>query len=104
MQDPVEQAAYNERKCERADRRRAGSSFEYHSAGGNYVPTVNQNALAFASINHPSVTNDVQDAAQQLIGAYSAGVTCHHDIIHVVNEFGRAHGWDGSRFKEADNE
>ncbi|MBP6238814.1 MAG: hypothetical protein KA270_17370 [Saprospiraceae bacterium] len=39
MQDPTEAQAYEDRKKAKADKRRAGSNFDYYTAGGYYVPT-----------------------------------------------------------------
>lgn len=39
MSDPIEKAAYEQSKYEKAAKRRSGSQYDYDSAGGSYVPT-----------------------------------------------------------------
>jgi hypothetical protein len=88
MKDPAEQAAYQERKTEKANKRMATSSFGYESAGGMYVPTREQHD--FAVFNRPSgLTSDEETAFNMVAYGYSCGEKVHHDHIHIVNEYRR---------------
>lgn len=85
MQDPSEQAAYEKRKQDKADKRRAGSKFDYGTAGGYYVPTKAQ--YDFATNNmHLAKTIEEKSAFNDVIYGYGANEKVHHDSIHVVNE------------------
>lgn len=79
MQDPNEQAAYQERKEVKKAKRRSGSAYDYSSAGGNYVPT---KAQCDAAMIMPDC-----EAARHVIQGYTCQEKIHHDHIHVVNEF-----------------
>lgn len=85
MQDPEEKAAYEKRKEDKVVKKRAGSEFDYYSAGGNYVPTQSQYNFV---MNHMDLfsTNKEQDAANQIMYGYTNKEKVHHDFIHVVNE------------------
>jgi hypothetical protein len=85
MSDPAEQAAYNARKEEKAKKRRAGSKFDYGSAGGNYVPTLAQYNFCFYNMSS-FVTKEEQEAANQVMYGYTTKEKVHHDYIHIVNE------------------
>lgn len=91
MQDPQEQAAYQERKTAKEDKRRAGSSFSYASAGGNYVPTEHQYGVCWKILADGDATIVQQSAANIVMGGYSCQDKVHHDYIHIVNEYYRSH-------------
>lgn len=89
MQNPAEQAAYMERKAEKAQKRRDGSSFDYGSAGGYYVATKAQHD--FAIFDRTGVeTIEQENACNQVAYSYSCNEKIHHDYIHIVNELIRA--------------
>lgn len=85
MQNPDEKAAYEQRKEERAQRRRSTSSFDYNTAGGNYVPTQSQYDFV---MNHMYLfnTSEEQDAVNQIIYGYTCKEKVFHDYIHIINE------------------
>lgn len=85
MQDPEEKAAYEKRKLDKANKRRAGSRFDYGSAGGNYIPT--QSQYNFVMNNMDLFTApDEREAANKVIQGYTCKEKIHHDYIHIVNE------------------
>ena len=85
MQNPVEKEAYEKRKEDKIIKRRSTSKFDYDSAGGYYVPTKNQYDFAIKNI-HLFKTSEEEDAANQVIAAYTNNEKVHHDCIHIVNE------------------
>lgn len=87
MQDPGERAAYEQRKADRAARRRAGSQFDYEKAGGEYVPTKAQHdaATKFLLIGI-ELTAGQKEACNIVVFGYSCQEKVHHDYIHRVNE------------------
>lgn len=89
MKDPVEQEAYQERKTVKADKRRAGSKFDYSSAGGSYVPTQLQYEEAFKFLGKENLTPEQKNACNQVMYGYSCQEKIHHDNIHIVNELTR---------------
>ena len=90
MKDPDEQAAYNERKQAKADKRRAGSQYDYSSAGGNYIPTQSQYDAAMIALQSMELTSEQQDACNQTTYGYTCQENIHHDYIHIVNELRRS--------------
>ena len=90
MQDPAEQRAYEQRKQAKADKRRAGSRFDYNTAGGEYLPTRAQYDAAMKLAY--SGTEEQTEAANMVATAYTCGMKVHHDHIHIVNEFIRTAG------------
>ena len=90
MKDPEERAAYQERKEARAQKRRAGSQFDYNTAGGEYAPTEAQYNAAMQMMGE-EVTQEQREAANMVILAFSISEKAHHDFIHIVNEWRRAH-------------
>jgi hypothetical protein len=88
MQDPDEQAAYEQRKRERIEKRRSTSQFDYETAGGMYVPTKAQHD--FAVFDRRGVTTHIHiDACNQVAYGFSCNEKIHHDYIHIVNELMR---------------
>ena len=85
MQNSEEKAAYEARKTTKAEKRRSTSSFEYNTAGGNYVPTKTQHDFCFNNI-HLFQTSEEQQASNMVIYGYSCQEKVHHDYIHIVNE------------------
>lgn len=83
--------AYLQRKADRAEKRRAGSRFDYESAGGFYQPTEAQYHGALRLIEH-GTTSDQMEACNMVISGYTCGEKVHHDYIHIVNEFIRGGG------------
>ena len=89
MKDPEEQAAYLQRKEDRAEKRRAGSRFNYSTAGGNYMPTEGQYKEALRFIGKGDLTQEQFNACNIVMSAWVCQEKCHHDQIHVVNELTR---------------
>jgi hypothetical protein len=85
MQDPQEQAAYEARKQAKADKRRAGSKFDYGSAGGYYVPTKAQFDFCLMNMNLFQ-THEEKSAMNFVMSGYTCNEKVHHDFIHIVNE------------------
>lgn len=85
MQNPEEKAAYEKAKEEKVTKKRAGSKFDYYSAGGNYIPTQFQYNFV---MNHMELfgTPEENDAINQIMYGYSNNEKIHHDYIHIVNE------------------
>lgn len=82
MSDPIERAAYYENKEAKAAKKRAGSQFDYNSAGGNYIPTQAQYNAAVEAIG-TGIDND----CNRVIYGYTCQEKVHHDHIHVINEY-----------------
>lgn len=92
MKDPEEREAYYARKEAREEKRRASSKFDYRTAGGMYVPTKEQHDASWRMLlNDPDLTPEQQDAANQVMSAWVNNEKIHHDMIHIVNEWRRAH-------------
>jgi len=89
MQDPDERSAYEERKEAKAEKRRANSSFNYNSAGGNYVPTEFQYKSAIKLLGNNNLTSEQKDACNQVMYGYDCKEKIHHDYIHIINELER---------------
>lgn len=89
MKDPSEAAAYEARKQEKLQKKRAGSKFDYNSAGGNYVPTREQHDFCFNNM-HLFEGLEEENAANEVMRGFSCNEKIHHDFIHVVNEKRRA--------------
>jgi hypothetical protein len=85
MQNDVEfSESYNQRKIERAEKRRSTSLFDYNTAGGMYTPTKIQHDFA---MNRPGeLTHEQENACNMVISGYSCNEKIHHDYIHIVNE------------------
>jgi hypothetical protein len=84
MQNPIERQAYEQRKAEKASKRRAGSSFDYETAGGMYVPSVVQ--YDFCMSRPVDMTPEQESACNMVIMGYNCNEKVHHDHIHIVNE------------------
>jgi hypothetical protein len=83
--DPMFSADYYNRKKEKEEKRRAGSKFDYKTAGGNYIPTRTQ--YEFCMFNKPdNLTADQQAACNDVEFGYTNNEKVHHDSIHIVNE------------------
>ena len=84
MKDPTEQQAYDERQKEKANKRRATSSFDYESAGGRYVPTKEQHDFCF---NHSELFTTIEEqvAMNEVTSGYLFNEKVNHDYIHIVN-------------------
>ena len=84
--DSAFKEAYEQRKLDRAEKRRKSSAFDYYSAGGHYIPTKLQHDAAFElSLSNP--TEDQANAARMVMFGYSCNEKIHHDFIHIINEF-----------------
>lgn len=81
---------YEKRKLDRAEKRRAGSQFDYQSAGGNYVPTKFQHDKASEFLGTKELTPEQQNACNQVMFGWSCSEKVHHDYIHIVNELIRS--------------
>lgn len=90
MQNEEFAAAYNQRKAQREEKRRATSSFDYNTAGGEYVPTKVQYDTAIMALNTLSLSAEQKDACNQVTYGYSCNEKVHHDSIHIVNEIIRS--------------
>jgi len=89
MSNPDEARAHEQRKIDRDDKRRAGSKFDYQSAGGKFVPT--QTQYDFCVLNMALEMTDEQDEAfKQIMWGYVCQEKVHHDQIHIVNELRRS--------------
>ena len=76
-------ADYYERKEQKAEKRRASSSFDYQTAGGFYVPTRAQYDFAINAIYRDG---DEKQAIDMVVYGFSCNEKIHHDFIHVINE------------------
>ena len=85
MADPIEKEAYEQRKIDRENNRRSKSRFNYHSAGGCYIPTESQYNFCMANM-HLFDTSEKSSAANEVIFGYTCNEKVNHDSIHVVNE------------------
>jgi hypothetical protein len=86
MQSDIEYAtAYNQRKAEREEKRRANSQFDYKTAGGNYIPTLLQFEYCM-NHNFPNLTMEQEAAINEVMRGFSCNEKIHHDYIHIVNE------------------
>lgn len=83
-------ADYYARKAAKADKRRKSSKFDYNSAGGEYVPTLEQYNSAMSFLLRGNLTTEQEQACNMVSSAYSLNEKCHHDYIHIVNELRRA--------------
>lgn len=84
MQNPDEKAEYEERKKQKAQKRRESSNFDYETAGGFYIPTKNQHDFAFNNIG--CFDNEFDNAANMVIYGYTCQEKIDHDYIHIINE------------------
>lgn len=85
MQDEKEREAYEERKIQKAEKRRSGSKFDYNTAGGFYVPTKAQFDFCLSNINLFKTPQEI-NALNMVMSAYTCNEKTHHDYIHIVNE------------------
>lgn len=88
MKDQNEQAAYYQRKDDKAEKKRAGSQFDYNSAGGEYIPTEAQ--YKFTMSYQGQLTMEQNQAFHIIQYGHSCKEKVHHDFIHVVNEMIRS--------------
>lgn len=92
MQNPEFAQAYEERKEAKAVKRRAGSQFDYNSAGGQYVPTREQHDAAHQFVlDGIQLTSEQEAACNVVMSGYSMNEKVHHDFIHIVNELRRTY-------------
>lgn len=89
MEDPEFAAAYYERKKQREDKRHEKSQFDYNNAGGMYVPTAEQNRIAFEMLYNGNLTVEQEDAANMVTYGFTCKQKIAHDYIHIVNEYQR---------------
>lgn len=89
MKDKEYSNAYNERKAQKANKRRETSKYDYNTAGGQYIPTTAQNDAAFELLQKDA-TQEQKEAANMILYGYSCKEKIHHDHIHVVNEYIRS--------------
>lgn len=92
MKDPAEKAAYIQRAEDKAEKRRAGSKFDYHTAGGEFVPTEHQGNKAMEFLRTLYLSAEDQSALNQVLFAAMHKEKTHHDNIHILNELIRANG------------
>jgi len=86
MQDPTFVAAKANKVLEAQIKRNESSKFSYATAGGMYVPTETQYSTAIC-LMQSNPTDTQKNAANSVISAYMSGLKCHHDSIHIINEF-----------------
>lgn len=86
--DPDYAKEYNQRKEKRAKKKRAGSKYDYETAGGEYVPTQAQHDYAMFD-RSANKTDEHSIACNMVASAYVCNEKCHHDYIHIVNELMR---------------
>lgn len=86
MKDPEFAKAYYERREKRAEKRRSTSSFDYESAGGEYIPTKTQYEYALKLLSAKPSKEEVE-ACNYVIHGYNYQEKIHHDYIHIVNEY-----------------
>jgi len=91
MKKPEFAQAYHDRREARAEKRRAGSSFDYRTAGGVYTPTRDQHNAAFRFISEYDLSDAQRNACEMVMSAYGLNEAVHHDHIHIVNELRRQH-------------
>ena len=89
MQDPAKAAAYAARKSAKANKRRAGSAFNYEKAGGKYIPTQAQHNEAFRALTEDNLSPAQEEACNLVMSAFALNENVHHDHIHIVNEIMR---------------
>ena len=77
--------AYEDRKKAKAEKRRSGSSFDYETAGGFFIPTKAQHDFCL-SRNDLFVTSEEANAANEVMYGYTCQEKVSHDSIHIVNE------------------
>ena len=92
MQDVSFAKDYYERKELKKEKKRVGSSFDYYSAGGEYIPTKIQNDMAFIFLGKIELTKEEKNACNMIISGYACNEKVHHDFIHIVNELIRLNG------------
>jgi len=86
--DSVFAANYNQRKEEKATKRRAGSEYDYTSAGGEYIPTEAQSDKAYRIlIKGEAISTELRNSAELVFSAGMTGCKVHHDHIHKINSF-----------------
>lgn len=91
--------AWRERKAQKAEKNRAKSEFDYHTAGGEYIPTEHQRweALKFLCgdfMDENALTDLQKNACEMVVSCYDMGIKVHHDQIHIVNELTRNSGFN----------
>lgn len=79
-------ADYYARKEEKANKKRAGSKFDYGTAGGEYVPTQYQHDNAMIFLQTKQLSLEQETACNIVVSGYSCKDKAHHDYIHIVNE------------------
>jgi hypothetical protein len=63
------------------------SKFNYRTAGGYYLPTVNQ--YLYCTLIRYQLNVEQKEAVQQVINGFTNRIKIHHDYIHIVNEMRR---------------
>lgn len=82
-------AAYEQRKVDKATKKRATSKFDYNTAGGDYVPTKAQHDFCLFNQNLAETSEQI-NAFHQVVYGYSCNEKVSHDCIHIVNELRRS--------------
>lgn len=92
MQNPEEREKYEQEKfakeLAKREKNREQSKYDYATAGGYYAPTFYQRQTAINMLSQ-EITSEQREAANMVLSAHDAGISTHHDYIHVVNEFER---------------
>ena len=78
---------YNDRKLEKAKKRRESSKFDYDTAGGEFVPTKSQYDAAIKLKSKKNITYEQNMSCDQVMYGFTCQEKIHHDHIHVINEF-----------------
>lgn len=85
MQNQEEKASYEERKVQKANKRKSNSKYDYQTAGGRYVPTKEQHDFCLNNMALFATSEEV-DAANMVMSGFVCNERVHHDYIHIVNE------------------
>lgn len=92
MQNPEKREKYEQEKfakeLAKREENREQSKYDYATAGGYYPPTFYQRQTANNMLSK-GITAEQREAANTVLSAYYAGISTHHDYIHIVNEFER---------------
>ena len=85
MQNQEEKASYEERKVQKANKRKSNSKYDYQTAGGNYVQTREQHDFCLNNMALFTSASEIE-AANMVMFGFNCQEKVHHDYIHIVNE------------------
>ena len=84
MQNPEYAREYEQRKEDRAAKKRAKSRFNYKNAGGMYIPTRQQHDFCINNMQL-TTTHEIKLAFDMVIYGFTCTEKISHDHIHIVN-------------------